>query len=58
MDFQHEIATLIASGLRFTIELTGRQVDVAVGDYLDHAVATASVPSLEHAINWLKTLSR
>lgn len=53
MDVQHEIQTLLASGLKFSIEIDGRSVVVWVGDYLRQSGAAATVASLEQAVEWL-----
>jgi hypothetical protein len=54
MDIQQEIQSLIASGLKFSIELKGSVVRVWMGDYLRQSTATATVASLEQAVTWLQ----
>lgn len=42
------------AGLIFSFHVRRRSVAVWVGDYLHHAAASAVLPSLEQAIEWLK----
>lgn len=53
MDVQQEIQALVASGLKFSIEIDGRSVLIWVGDYLRQSGAAATVASLEQAVEWL-----
>lgn len=53
MDIQHEFSKLLASGLTFSIEISGQSVAVWVGDYLHQAAAAVTVPTIEHAVEWL-----
>lgn len=54
MDIQREIHTLMASGLQFSIEVSGGAVLLWVGDYLLHGTASATVASLDQAVEWLQ----
>jgi hypothetical protein len=53
LDVYREIQSLLASGLRFTIEINGQSVIVKVGDYLRHDMTETTVATLEEAVRWL-----
>jgi hypothetical protein len=54
MDVQQELQSLVASGLRFSIEMNGCAVLVWVGDYLRQRGAAATLSSFDQAIEWLR----
>lgn len=54
MDVYREIQSLLESGLRFSIELNGRSVQVWVGDYLREHAAAYACGTLDQAVLWLR----
>lgn len=57
MDVHREMQLLLASGMRFTIEINGQLVIVKVGDYLRHDMTETTVASLEEAVRWLREVA-
>jgi hypothetical protein len=53
MDIQREMASLVDSGARFTIELNGKTVVVRVGDYLRQQTTAVIFLSFDDAVHWL-----
>lgn len=53
MDLQHEIASLLNSGLRFRLEIHGNDAVERVGDYLRQHALTEMVGTLDDAMEWL-----
>lgn len=54
MNIQRELQALVDSGLRFSIELDGREVIVRLGDYLRERGMATTVRSFEQAVEWLQ----
>jgi hypothetical protein len=54
VNLQQELAALLASGLRFSIEITHGAVAIWTGDYLRAHAPAVVVPTTEDAIQWLK----
>ena len=58
MNIQRELRALLASGLRFSLEVKGVNVRVWVGNYAGRTVPNATFASVEQAIRWLQRYVR
>lgn len=54
LNIQRELKALLASGLRFSLEVRGREVRVWVGNYVRRATPDATFSSVEQAVEWLR----
>ena len=54
LNIERELKTLVASGLRFSLEVKGIDVRVWVGNYVRRATPDATFSSIEQAVEWLR----
>ena len=54
LNVQRELKALVASGLRFSLEVKGIDVRVWVGNYVRRATPDATCSSIEQAVEWLR----
>ena len=55
MDIHRELQDLINTGRRFSLEIKESVVFVRVGDYAHRLAADAVFPSIDDAIEWLRS---